>query len=358
MMKGKKILMLARPNLLAYPGGDTTQILQTAEHLRQAGLIIDINPTTISYDQYDLVHFFNIIDPEDILGHLPLLQQPYVISTIYVLYEEYDRYYREDLIRFAYRFFSRFGVEYMKIVAKWLLKGEQISTYKFFWYGYRRSIQQILRGASCLLPNSENEYRRLLADFGMEKEYVVVPNGVDAQRFSIKEEQERRNILCVSRIEGQKNQFNLIRAIEGTDLPLFIVGQAAKNQQGYFRKCQQVAGEKVHFTGFISQQDLWQYYQEAKVHVLPSWFETTGLVSLEAALMGCNVVISNRGDVRDYFQDDAWYCDPTDPDSIRQAILEAYNAPVSSKLADRVRREYNWQNAAKMTIQAYEKALS
>ena len=65
-----RVLMIARPNLFSYPGGDTTQIRQTANSLRKRGHLVEINPTEIDYSQFDLIHFFNLIDPEDILVHI------------------------------------------------------------------------------------------------------------------------------------------------------------------------------------------------------------------------------------------------------------------------------------------------
>ena len=356
-MKDLKILMLARPNLMSYPGGDTTQVLSTAKALREKGLIIDVNPDRPVYDNYDLLHFFNIIDPEDILGHLERCHKPYVVSTIYCLYEEYDRHYRKDLIRLAYRFLSRDQVEYLKTVVKWIVKRERLSSYSFLWRGHKGSIRHILHRARCLLPNSESEYQRLNADYNIEKQYVVVPNGVNTEEFS-DSTGNRSIVLCVSRIEGRKNHINLIRAMNETDLPLYLVGMPAVNQQAYYKRCKRLASENIHFTGYVSHEQLLKYYMQARVHVLPSWFETTGLSSLEAATMGCNVVVSDRGDVRSYFRDDAWYCDPADPDSIREAILEAYNAPSDNVLPDRIREEYTWENAARETMKGYQIALS
>jgi glycosyltransferase involved in cell wall biosynthesis len=353
-----KVLMLARPNLLTYPGGDTTQVLNTAKALRDLGVAIDINPEQPDYKRYDLLHFFNIIDPEDILGHLRRSRLPFVLSTVYCLYEEYDRHHRRDPVGWAYRLLPRDGVEYLKTVAKWMLKSESLSSYEFLWRGHGGSIRHILRRAACLLPNSESEYRRLVADYGIERPYVVVPNGVDLDRFSPKGTGNRSIVLCVSRIEGRKNQVNLIRAVNETDLELYLVGLPAQNQQAYYEKCRRLAGDKVHFTGYLPFDTLLEYYERARVHALPSWFETTGLSSLEASLMGCNVVVGDRGDVRDYFREDAWYCDPADPASIREAVLAAFEAPHNETLPQRIRTRYNWANAAQRTVEGYRMAMA
>lgn len=354
------ILFLARPNLLTDPGGDTIQILRTAEALRRQGLHVDVNPPTPDYRRYDLLHFFNLIDPEDILGHIRRTDQPFVVSTIYVDYREYDRYHRRDLIGLANRLLPYNTVEYFKTVGKWLLRGESLSSPEFLWRGHRGAIRHILKKAAHLLPNSENEYRRLLADYPRSvrgKPYTVVPNAVDPDRFYPQPTGERDAVLCISRIEGRKNHLNLIRALEGTNIPLVFVGAPAKNQPEYYRKCKQAAGDSVRFEGFVPNDRLGPYYLRARVHVLPSWFETTGLTSLEAAAMGCNIVVGDRGDVRDYFGPNAWYCEPGDPTSIRNAVLAAWHTPPDPAFAERVRREYNWEIAARMTIDAYQKVL-
>jgi glycosyltransferase involved in cell wall biosynthesis len=92
------------------------------------------------------------------------------------------------------------------------------------------------------------------------------------------------------------------------------------------------------------------------VHVLPSWFETCGLSSLEAASMGCNIVITRKGYAAEYFQDNAFYCDPASPSSIRAAIEQAAIAPLRKEFQQKIFSHFTWQNAAAATYQAYKKA--
>ena len=86
-----------------------------------------------------------------------------------------------------------------------------------------------------------------------------------------------------------------------------------------------LAAKNIHFIDHLPQEELIHYYQKAKVHVLPSWFETCGLSTLEAAAMGCNIVITNKGYASEYFNDHAFYCDPSSPASILDAIYKASN---------------------------------
>lgn len=354
-----KIVMIARPNLFSVTGGDTIQVKETANALRQLGVEVDIIVNgDVNYSRYDLLHFFNVITPEDILGHIRRTNKPFVVSTIYVNYREYDRYHRGGTIGYLSRFLSRDGIEYVKTTGKFLLKGEKVSTPLFFIKGHRRSIQYILTRASFLLPNSENEYRRLVADYGISKPYRVIPNAINPELFKPTHHLERNIVLCVARIEGQKNQLNVIRALNGAPYRVVFIGAAAPNQLDYYRQCLEEAADNITFIDFIPQAQLLQYYNAARVHVLASWFETTGLSNLEAGAMRCQLVAGDRGDVRDYLGNEAFYCEPGNLASIRSAVDKAWNAEESSALSEKIRQNYIWPKTAAATLNAYLSVLN
>ena len=73
--------------------------------------------------------------------------------------------------------------------------------------------------------------------------------------------------------------------------------------------------------------------------------------------MGANLVITEKGDTRDYFGDLVHYCQPDSLDSIREAVLAAYHEPRSKALRERILERYTWQKAGEATLAAYEIAL-
>ena len=354
-----KVLMLARPDLFTVQGGDTIQIIETAAAIRLMGVEVNINTfTKINYEEYDLLHFFNIIDPEDILGHVYKSKLPYVISPIYVDYREYDKYHRTDALGKLSRIFPRDTVEYFKTLGKYLLKGEKVSTRRFFLKGHKQSIKYLLRNAAILLPNSGSEYARLKRDYGIEQQFEIVPNAINPELFNENKNSERDIVLCVARLEGRKNQLNVIRALNNTNYQVIFIGATSSNQNGYVKRCKSEAAENIKFIDHIEQKELLHYYNRARVHVLASWFETTGLSNLEAAAMGCNLVLGDKGDVRDYFNGNAWYCDPGNPESIRAAVDKAWMSEKKDVLQKQIFNNFTWKAAAEATKKAYEKALS
>ena len=90
---------------------------------------------------------------------------------------------------------------------------------------------------------------------------------------------------------------------------------------------------------------------------MPSWFETTGLASLEAGLCGASIVSTDRGHAREYFGTMARYCDPSSPHSIRSAIEAALSTAQSDDLRKHIAGNFTWAHTAAKTVEAYEALL-
>jgi len=353
-----RIAFITRSTLYKIHGGSAVQIIETAKHLRKLGVKVNICLTheKINYEEFDLLHFFDIIRPANILYHINRANKPFVISPILVDYSEYDKQHRKGVAGFIFRLFPANVNEYLKTVARWLLKKDSLRSKSYIWKGQKKSIREILQKAALILPNSKAEYEQLKKLYAIEKPYFVIPNGIDTGLFGINgaELKDEKLIICAARVEGIKNQLNLIKALNNTAFTLMIIGEASPNQRKYFKKCRKIAAPNVVFVGRVSQEELVNYYQKAKVHVLPSWFETCGLSSLEAAAMGCNIVITDKGFTRDYFGDDAFYCDPGDVKSIYNVVLKAAYNPLQKKLQKRVLDMYTWEQIAVHTLEAYK----
>ncbi|SFF06670.1 Glycosyltransferase involved in cell wall bisynthesis [Chitinophaga sp. CF118] len=353
-----RVLYISRATLYSARGGDTIQIENTANELRKLNITVDIklcNDRHIDYRQYELIHFFNIIRPADIIFHIDKSRLPFVISPIYMDYAQIPKVYKQFMYRFL-SFFKKNTQEYFKCLARSLKNGERIMSWKYIFYGHKRSIAYILKGCACLLPNSFSEYERLKKDFKEAGTFAVIPNSIDTSIFNQLESLQREDaVICVARIEPSKNQLNIIRALKEVDIPLTIVGDAAPNHHAYYNECRENAYDKVTFINYQDQETIATLYNKHKTHILASWFETTGLSSLEAAACGCTLVISDKGDTREYFSDNVEYCDPGDLQSIRTAVQYALKAPANNSFTDKIVLQNNWTETAIKTLEAYKK---
>jgi len=358
-----KVLMIARKTLNTAPGGDTIQVNSTAQYLRDLNVEVDvyIGQGILDYSNYDLIHFFNIIRPDDILPHINS-QLPYVVSTIFVDYSEYENK-RKGLVGLLAKLLSSDKMEYIKAIARFFKNGDKINSKYYLINGHRNSIKHIANKASLLLPNSHSEYNRFVKRYNVSTPYYKIPNAIDALIFDsdVKPNEKFKNhVLCVGRIEGLKNQLNLIKALEGSDLFLTLIGKPAPNHMAYYAECVKLIEENdnMQLLNHIDHNDLASIYKASKVHVLPSWFETTGLSSLEAAVMDCNIVVTPKGDTQEYFKDLVFYCEPDDIESIKIAVVNAFNAPKNNSLKELILKEYYWEKTAEETLKAYNLILS
>ncbi len=356
-----RVAMIVRSTLYSARGGDTIQAVQTARHLANQGISVDIKLTNeiINYSNYCLLHFFNISRPADILHHIKKSDLPFVVSTILINYSEYDKYHRKGLAGMLFRYLSMDAIEYLKIISRWLLGKDKLMSLSYAWKGQKKSIQEIINKAKLILPNSASEYDRIIELYGFRSKYIIVPNAVDHNlfRYDKRTKKDANLVLCIARIEGIKNQINLIRALNNTNYQLILIGSPAPNQHSYYQMCRDIAADNISFVDHIPQENLVAYYQKAKVHVLPSWFETTGLSSLEAAVMGCNLVVTDKGDTKEYFGGHAVYCSPSSPESIFAAVKEASSLPVDEDLQKIIATHYTWQEASHKTAKGYKKII-
>src|SRR5450432_202247 len=110
-----QVAMIVRATFHVSKGGDTIQVLQTARHLANHNIQADIKLTNekINYQQYDLLHFFNITRPADILYHIRKAKKPFFVSPILIDYSEYDKYHRKGLAGILFHFLHADTIEYL-----------------------------------------------------------------------------------------------------------------------------------------------------------------------------------------------------------------------------------------------------
>jgi glycosyltransferase involved in cell wall biosynthesis len=364
-----KILFQSKTNLFKNPGGDTVQMIKTKEFLERIGVHVDIS---LQYEPdlstYDIVHLFNLMDPQDLIRQMKNAKKqkkPIVLSTIYGLYTDYERNARGGLFQKLANLINPYQIEYIKTLVKCVSQRKFHSgIFYLFFNGYYKTVKKIVDNTTLFLPNSTSEMHRVALEYKLKDySYFSIPNAIDQSVFNNAEKPKKfleyqDCILCAGRIEGRKSTLNLVKAVKGTKYKLVLVGNSSSNQKKYVAEVHEAAGDNVFFLGSIPHDDLKDLYQVAKVHVLASWMETPGLSSLEAAVMGCNIVATKKGDTYDYFEDYAFYCEPDNVESIKTAIDKAYHAPFNPQLKNKILSSYTWEKTAEETLKAYEKVLT
>ena len=319
---------------------------------------------------YDIAHIFNLCRPQE-----PYLQArrakrwgiPLVMSTIYWNMYEVNRasarYHLGKRILGRFALDEDFKSRLLGIIDNLMVRDPGYALRLQRNIGLRRQQLEILDKCRILLPNSTAEAEIIRKDFNCYKPCHIVPNAINPSIFKKRgkslDSQRPPYILSVGNITIRKNQLSLMKAIKDLGLHLVLVGRSGDPPKSYSDEClRECKRNNFEYLGELPQEDIIPLYYGAKVHALVSWVETPGLSNLEAGLCGCNIVSTEVGGTREYFQSFAWYCDPGDINSIKDAIRRAFEAPKSSYLSKHIKKCFTWDRAAQETFNAYVQALN
>ena len=176
--------------------------------------------------------------------------------------------------------------------------------------------------------NQETEYLSYACDISKDKIFQI-PLSVRFQPLS-KMPQKENFCLHVSRLRAaNKNVERLIKSAIKYGYELYLAGSLnGLEDQNWYNNL--VGDNKnIHYLGQISDIELQQWYKRAKIFALPSLVEGVGMVALEAAGYGCEIVLTNLGAPKEYYDGLAELVDPYSIDSIGKVILNCLNGKVS-----------------------------
>lgn len=120
-------------------------------------------------------------------------------------------------------------------------------------------------------------------------------------------------------------------------------------------------GERVVFTGYLSQSCVEKYFQEADAYIFPSLSEGFGLGVLESFYYDVPLLCSNTTSLPEIAGEAALYFDPYKTDEIAEAILRFYsNKELRQELVEKGKKRlqlFSWKKNAAEAVKLYEKIL-
>jgi D-inositol-3-phosphate glycosyltransferase len=240
-----------------------------------------------------------------------------------------------------------------------------------------------------IISPSTEERVSLVKEYGISpSKIVVVHPGVNPRLFYpgenrvfLKKTGIRQNdfvLLYVGRIEPVKGLAHLIEALKimkendpflFEKTKLLVIGGGKKEEELYeneevshIKKQVERHGLKnrVRFLGSIDHSQLRKYYSVADALVVPSLYESFGLVTVEALACGTPVIVSQIGKMRSIVIEDknGFSFRPGDPVSLLHGIknLFSYREQLwsSATIRDDVVRRFSWDKAAEKTNRVFE----
>jgi glycosyltransferase involved in cell wall biosynthesis len=160
-------------------------------------------------------------------------------------------------------------------------------------------IQAIWKNAETVISKCSAE-AEMIYEIDPNIEVTIIPNGVDTDRFIPGEpipDDGPLKLLCVARLIKRKGQHHLIKAVkqisdQGVDITLDLVGSG--DTEGEYRELVESlqVQDQIEFRGYISREEIPNFYAQAHVFVLPSYNEGMSVATLEAMACGLPVVVS------------------------------------------------------------------
>jgi glycosyltransferase involved in cell wall biosynthesis len=340
-----RVLLVPYPDTWRIEGGHRTQQAQTVAALQRAGIDAELAELgERDFGDFDVVHFFG--DPRPLLAYgRPrglLAVSPVHFPAAIELGPIPWRGGRLAVARTQAR--------------------HRVSSFRHPRARRRRRADfrgrlDALCSSDLVVVNSPAEGRLLTRDArGTLPPLRVAHSGVDDAFFAGSAEEGRRIVgdeqfvLCVARVEPIKNQISLALAMRGVPARLVLVGAVLPGNETYLDACRQALPSLVHLD-HIDRAMLPHLHAAAAVHALPSWYETTGLSTLEALAAGTPVVVGRSPCVDDYFSGCAYVANPGDVHDLRAALMRALAGPRGNERERAA--SFNWDRTARELLEAY-----
>ena len=206
--------------------------------------------------------------------------------------------------------------------------------------------------------NYEAEY--LQKGYGIEdKKIALVPLSYREDNYDATVKKEPFCLFVGTMTQPRKNVPNLIKAAKKYGFTLKLVGN--KGNAGSEAKLRTLIGDaqNIEILGFVNDRELTALYNRAKVFALPSLNEGVGLVALEAAIHGCNIVITNLGGPKEYYEKGTVrLVNPYNIDEIGNSIICALkDNKTQPELRDTLSKKYNVSTCVNQLIKNYQNIL-
>lgn len=148
---------------------------------------------------------------------------------------------------------------------------------------------------------------------------------------------------------------------EARDLAIIIVGHAGGHTAEELQERYPALAGRLHFTGWVDNEDLVALYRGARVFAFPSLYEGFGLPVLEALACGTPVVSSNTSSLPEVAGEAALLIDPTDRAALgaalQQVLTDETLVAQLRELGLRQAARFSWERTAQLTAQVYEQVL-
>lgn len=299
---------------------------------RQGHEVIYVSPwVKQQWESYDIIHLIGYSEYLGCLANLASRNDNIVFSPIIDT--------KQSL--FSYKLASYWGIAKLRLKStNYIIR--QARNYISHWY-----------------VRSKFEYQYVNKSYGVPAEKItIIPL---SYRITPPDIIKPREPFClhVSKLtDSRKNVLRLVLAAEKYQFKLLLAGAISSEKD--FEQIRAVIDRcaNVQYLGKVSEEELLSLYNKAKVFALPSINEGVGLVAVEAAVCGCNIVVTNVGGPKEYYSGMAYEINPCDIDEIGSSILSAMkDDKTQPQLSEYIKAHYSLEDCMEALVNSYDNVV-
>ena len=239
------------------------------------------------------------------------------------------------------------------------------------------TVRRTVKRAAAILTPSEFSRSAILRHYQLDEDAVVVVHNAVSSEFRPIDRQIAKKavqkkygisgpfVLTVGDLQPRKNHLGLLKAFgevvrahpQLTHRLVFVGKETWYSKE--LHKAVQKSGiaDRVHFTGFVEDADLVQFYGACDLFVFPSFYEGFGLPILEAMACGRAVASSNTTAMPEVADGAGILFDPNSTEEMTRAIRDILIDPELRTRLERLGSQrasaFSWQRAAERTLEVY-----
>ena len=360
-----RVIFVLRHDALTKPGGDTSKVQRYVEHLQHYGVDASVSTSAdgLANSGAQICHLVNLDLPRTntrVAAAAKRLDMKVVLSTVSHPQEGLTAMYHHSADRYfkalrAARFSAERGLssrEWLRLaIAERTVAGSPFEK-------LTRAQQELVDLVDGLLPMAPGENNELARRFKFRRARLVA-NGLNFPISQHESDGRIFRIVAVGRVEPRKNMLELAEAARQHDIPLIVAGAINRKHKKYVSRFLRVieSSPNIHYYGRLEKPELRRLLSSSSHYANLSWCEVVSQADMEAASLGCKLVLTQYSYSHEFLQSPI---DLHSPEQLfhhgsdgRTKFADAVNAAVAAAPT----QKYSWQGAGEQLADLYRELL-